>query len=449
MNLATLVRPRSTPAARVTVALAVVAGAFAAAPDTGSASTTVPGASCAAVKNPSPTGSGSDVGTPAPFGPLSSHPVVDITLSVGEVYTAERVPGGTLVSSFLGGEQYAIDLVADSGSVRWRRCIAAPWMMPIVAVSDDGVPSILLYVSGADPADSSIVELDVATGAGGPPLNGIPAGAALNTWTEHDALFIAGLFDAPASAQSLMLVDLLTLEVTPVPLPEEVASDELEVPGYTLTADGILGFSGDRPFATLGIFVDGAWSSDEVAIAAAMPITIGVDDFDTMAMVAHTGSGATAWTAPGVTDPSREGFHDVSVGDVMLIAGCTERAADGFCTAESLLALDAATGDQLWSSPDYAAEFASGDGYALVNERPGAGGGSTPPASPGYVMIDVATGRQVDGQQWPQSTFWMGCCGDMSFTIERGGAVITSDVTSLQVFLPIAFELLETASVAL
>ena len=64
-------------------------------------------------------------------------------------------------------------------------------------------------------------------------------------------------------------------------------------------------------------------------------------------------------------------------------------------------------------------------------------------------MIDVATGNPVDGQRWPASTFWMGCCGDMSFTIERGGAVITSEVTSLQVFMPVAFESLEDRDVTL
>lgn len=449
MNVASLLRPGPPLGARAGIALAIVAGALAATPGTGTASTD-PAASCVQSATPSSAEGGSAAASPTTFGPLSSHPVVDITLSAGEVYTAERFPGATLVSSFLGGEQYAIDLVEDSGLVRWRRCIAAPWIMPLVGASAEGDASVLLYIAGSDSDSDTVRRIDLASGAAeAAPLSGVPVGASLLVWSESHALFESGAIDAPASEQSLVLVDLVTLETAPVPLPGPVAKGEVEVPSYTLTDDGIVGFGGDQIFATLGIFVDGAWSTDSAAIDAALPITMGVDDFDTMEIVAHSGSGATVWTVPGVTDPSREGFHDVTVGDVTLIAGCPERDADGFCTAETLLALDAATGEQLWSTSDYAAVFASGDGYALLNERPVGGSGSTPPAPTGYVMIDVATGQPVDGQRWPAGTFWMGCCSDMSFTIERGGAVITSDVTSLQVFLPVAFESLETATVTL
>lgn len=435
-----------TRAPRVALALAAMAGILAVAPSVASASTTPP-AECAEVSSPATTDGVIADAELATFGPISSHPVVDITLSAGEVVNAERVTGGTVVSSYLGGEQQAIDFVEDGGVVRWRRCFAGA--MPVVGPSTDGHGWILLFMAGEDGA-SEIRLLDATTGADAELPEGFPTGAGATVWSDGHVLVGSGPVDGPAASRTYSLVDLTTLAVTPVPVPDQVASGEVEFPGYTLTADGVVGFSGeDRYFATLGIFVAGVWSSDPAAIDAAMPITIGVDDWDTMELVAHSGSGATLWTAPGVTAPGHEGFHDVTVGDVTLLSGCTEHTAEGICASESLLALDAATGKLRWTLPGYRTVYATGDGYALLNEEWVGAGGSSDPRGPDIVMIDLATGQPVEGQRWSGDTFFMGCCADMSFTTNDGGVVITSDVTSLQVFLPVAFESLETAIVRL
>jgi hypothetical protein len=53
-------------------------------------------------------------------------------------------------------------------------------------------------------------------------------------------------------------------------------------------------------------------------------------------------------------------------------------------------------------------------------------------------MIDVSTGVPVEGQSWPQSTFFAGCCGEPSFTVAEGGVALTSDGNRLSLYVPAA-----------
>ena len=99
----------------------------------------------------------------------------------------------------------------------------------------------------------------------------------------------------------------------------------------------------------------------------------------------------------------------------------------------SFAGFDVTTGTELWRFEGDHWVWAAGDGYALVGGPLGGGG-----TGGGATLLDVRTGNPVEGQTWPQGTFHAGCCGEPSFTVADGGALLTSDGHRLSLFVPAA-----------
>jgi hypothetical protein len=179
------------------------------------------------------------------------------------------------------------------------------------------------------------------------------------------------------------------------------------------------------------VYVDGAWSADSELIDASFPPW---RDYDPAAPVTfRLASGRSAWTIPGVYTISDERFQDAFVGGVALVRGCTVNTTDsGRCPRAALLGLEADTGVELWRREGNHDVFAAADGLAIVSVAPADGGAGQP------TMIDLTTGDPVAGQTWTDPTFFLGCCANPEFTIAEGGVVLTSDGTSVDVYVPAA-----------
>lgn len=368
--------------------------------------------------------------TPA-FGPLAQEPALRVTVS-DTIFDADRVPGGVLVTTGPESGPNALTLVEDSGNVRWRSCTdTTPW---VATAQDDPTTTLVSYASHESPADA--LTIDLATG-GVRPSDALPTGEPRYPWDldadQGLALFGPAMeaFDLPAGSD-LTLVDVASDTATAVASPEIPAT--VVGPSFRIGADGTVGLFGlDGAYDAVALaYAGGAWTDDPTAIDAAFPIwtTYATDTPITF----FAASGAEVWSLSGISWTSDEGFHSLQDGHVMLVRGCTDLDPESFtCSGPVLLAVDAATGAELWRRDVEGGVIDAADGYALVGTA-GADGAFS------QTMIDVATGEPVDGQVWAGEVppFSTGCCGDPSFTMIDGDAALTSSGPVLTLFVPLA-----------
>ncbi|MDO8391361.1 MAG: hypothetical protein Q7V57_12830 [Actinomycetota bacterium] len=150
--------------------------------------------------------------------------------------------------------------------------------------------------------------------------------------------------------------------------------------------------------------------------------------------------GEVAWRDTDLVDVGLEGQWSVIAGDVALYGGCRQGTdCDGITRA-----YETTTGRVLWEKPGLHRFGPVADGFALVRSyvfpQPGAEDVGW------WSMIDMATGTDVPGQQWPVAglEFDQGCCGDpRTFTLTTGGVVVHSGYvgwfqpTEVRVYYPI------------
>lgn len=165
-------------------------------------------------------------------------------------------------------------------------------------------------------------------------------------------------------------------------------------------------------------------------IDAAFPLWT---DFGSGPVMFHHPSGTSAWSDADLTWTNDEGFHTVQIDDTVLIRGCTAPDPETLmCGAEVLMGVDAATGAERWRYDGSGGVIAGADGHAIVSTE-GADGTFE------QAVIDVVSGEVVEGQRWTEPMpFLVGCCGDPAFTVVDGDSVLTSDGTTLQLFVPAA-----------
>lgn len=431
-----LVHPRVAGGAQGLVALVtLVAVAPTLAATSGAAP--APAAPCTDVTNPAGPATVDDLVT-ATFGPLAAWAVLDHAVTApGSIADARRVPGGLLVTavetpaSGMGDDEVdSVSFVEYSGALRWKRCVRPfAWALAGQAWSG-GTTAIIAEVTAFD-APAAIRAVDLASGDPAPLPKAFGTGD-LTPWAASgDFALFGAVDDGPLdSDRPFLLVDLATMAVTAVPVPPGAAG--VEFPDLAVTDDGVVTFGNQDGFgARLAAFIDGAWTSEAAALDAALPPWT---DYATDRPISYfTASGAPAFTVADLVDPGDEGFRNAVSGGMVIVRGCAA-PQDGWCEPAdmALVGVELATGTERWRRPGDGGVYAAGDGYALITS--GVTTGATPAPA---VLIDAVTGEAIDGQTWPPGTFLQGCCGDPAFTRADGGAVLTSDGSSLRVFLPL------------
>jgi hypothetical protein len=103
-----------------------------------------------------------------------------------------------------------------------------------------------------------------------------------------------------------------------------------------------------------------------------------------------------------------------------------------------LAAVDVRTGKDRWQLSGWVAIGPTGNGVALVELGTMKADGTLTEGP--WQMIDVATGKQLDGQQWDSAvhSFGTGCCGESEYrhTSADGGVVVAVNGVDVNVWFP-------------
>jgi hypothetical protein len=108
------------------------------------------------------------------------------------------------------------------------------------------------------------------------------------------------------------------------------------------------------------------------------------------------------------------------------------------CNQQELVAVDVATGATKWSLPGGYSIGPVADGKAIVQPYAQDANGNPQPPGP-WKMLDIATGKDIAGQQWPTTVdFSSGCCGDAEthHTQALGGVVVAVNGVDVNVWFP-------------
>jgi hypothetical protein len=395
------------------------------------------------------------------FGPIGPEPSIEIVMPSASLgggsqpqpgVRAMRIPGGMLLdfeadaNATSAGMLTAID---HDGRVRWQRCVdEGVWRMIAADASLDPTSALVgigLFADGS----SAWKVLSLADGRVTGALADLDAPSG---WTREDLASsgIVGVGHRVAAispeattddVERIAFIDLVTMTVSAMPEPPDTGVGI--GPFYEFAADDRLVQLGYSPGAQhpvpTAVLVDGEWSTEPDDLAAARPLLIGYhfDDLpegDAPYLEAFDASGRTVWERPDLATLQSEGFHDVTVGDVVIAVTCPATAADFTCTGYRTGGYERATGRTIWERDGYGAVAVSGDGYALALMEPDAAGNAA------WGLIDVQTGEQVQAdQRWDElSTFATECCGGDVFQRAEGhGAIVlTVSDNTVRIYQP-------------
>jgi hypothetical protein len=382
------------------------------------------------------------------FGPLGPHPALTITLPtlppaegssdpLPSAGSAVRIEGGVLVAVTASPESSnstssTLTAIGFDGTKRWVQKIDSRllgmWAAPnqstaLVALDNEGAFDYHL-VSVADGQMSAPTDL-----------------AALKSFVpvafSPSRLLLGRTPQTSSIPDALQLYDLATNKVDSIALPSKVLSGAQYV-FFDFDDKGEPTVSPDY-LRVAALYRNGSWVDDPSTINAAVPPSADFTSED-QTLIGHQATGSVIWPDPQFTSPGYENSPMVADGDISIVAVCTH-TDNGSCTAIELDGIDTDTGDVVWTLPGFRMLGAVGDGYALVNDSPAADTdpNSTATLTPGWILIDTRTGKQVaDDQHWGDSSFFVqGCCDDFSDWVQRfGGVVVAQNTNTLRVWLP-------------
>ena len=375
-----------------------------------------------------------------------------------------RIPGGMLVDIRpYGGtpEPLSVMVAVDAdGSIRWQRCLdPAP---DVVRVADRGDPDEFLVgwnIYGAEGLISSKFEVwsladgtiartwDEVLAANG--ITGAPTRHRWIHWLEDDPLFVLGSTEARAvePSDTMLVVDLATMAMRLVPYAPSHIGLPLDAVRLRVTNDGRLlgvdvdaGVPGDRVLAVESAESAGGWSTDvdDVDEAVGIQVDFAYSDTPRQSLVGVDSRGHELWRLDDVLAIRTEGFSVAVDGDIALASACSDLPqGDDWCPGPKLLAVDTATGRTLWQRDGRWGVSVIGDGRAMIAGPYLDFVGEIPPASPPWLMIDLATGEQVGTTTWTDPwRFGIGCCDAPEGASVAGGVVFTVDEETVEMWYP-------------
>jgi hypothetical protein len=378
------------------------------------------------------------------FGPLGAKPAVTIALPMrGELPSraiAAPIEGGLLVA--VTADQASQDsnpstlaAVGFDGTKRWVRSVDSQvfgvWAAPasshastVLVALDHGGDFEYHIVSAASGKDVASTPTDLAALTSFVPLAFSPSRLLLGRTPQGGSI-----------PDALRMYDLATNSVESVALPSDVVSGT-QYAFFAFDDKGEPTVSPDYQ-RVRAIYRNGSWVDDPSTVNAAVPPTADFTSED-QTLIGHQATGSVIWPDPQFTSPGYENSPLVADGDITIAAVCTH-TDNGSCMAMELDGIDTNTGDVVWSLPGFRTLGAVGDGYALINDSPALEPNSTATLTPGWILIDTRTGKQVAADQhWSDSSFFVqGCCDDYSSWVERfGGVVVAQNTDVLRVWLP-------------
>jgi hypothetical protein len=393
------------------------------------------------------------------FGPLGAAPILDITLPLGQsspsetpsapLVSVDRVPGGVLLligpSSFDSFWSWWLTSVDAAGGVRWVRCEEGASARSLVVGPASDAPDTALVeelVSNVDASPTSVWHaIDLATGSDVAPPQGLDGVQLLASAGRHALFGPQNGRVVDVDTDRLTLLDLVTLESSQIPFPDETNGQGPFGLYFGMTDDGTVVYpEPNSARAITAVYRDGEWRSDEASILAAWPIRVAFSfDGDIAELVGRDGLGEVVWSRPELTDIGNEGFRTATSDDMTVVSACVTRTIETGCTDVALFGIVTETGDIRWRLPGRRSVSAAGGGFALATD--GADVASdTVPDPPGYVMIDTSTGAALgDDQHWDDpEEFRTGCCGESEFVRVRrdGGVVIATNYERVRVWYP-------------
>jgi hypothetical protein len=350
------------------------------------------------------------------------------------------VPGGIMVLVWqdpygTGALGWQLVFVDHDGSVRWRRCGTGEYVNTLGA-PDDPAGRVLVWTSRPD-GERGVRALDVASGGDVDAADvDLPDGWPL---ADSGRFVLLGRTDGvriDLAIDRLTLLDVTEGSATEVPYPDRAGGQEPFNLIWELTAsrDGAGPAIVQRdPFgAAVGVYVEGAWSTDPAGIADVVGLSVREAYGDEPGVEAIAPDGSQRWFHPTEGGLPGEGFHWMVAGDTVLANVCREVDATSGCATGEFVALELATGDVRWSLPGFRSVGVAGDGDAIVGDSWVAAG-----ARP-YRLLDLATGEPVPGQEWPSHAFDNGCCGELEF-VHVGtatGIVWAVDYDTISIYYP-------------
>ncbi len=416
-----------------------------------------------------PSAAAAPVGDPAldVAGLLGAEPVVQLqlpTIRVGEVTDTSRprvwrIPGGMLVElraynngTLPVGALLAID--AD-GDVRWRRCFERPPDLVAAAQSASSEELVVGWTTydATGPVRTDLEVWSLADGLLSRTWDDVLATSGISgAATENRTSLLWGsdlpvLVFGPQGSRmvtpddTLLVVDLVTMTVRELPYPPSSEGGRIDILPLELTTAGRLmafdsGAAGsDAPVGAVATST--GWSTDRAFIDDAVGVR--ADFFggaQSNELRAFDSQGDELWRRNDILSPPFEGFHLAVDGDTVIASGCAalDMGSDNPCIDWTLWGIDVRTGSTRWEREGLWSVTGLGSGVATVA---GPYTGVTGAAQPEWMMIDLATGRQVGDRTWTQPwSFGVGCCDEPARVYRSGGVVFTVDGTNLEMWYP-------------
>ncbi|HEY7628559.1 MAG TPA: hypothetical protein VH761_15920, partial [Ilumatobacteraceae bacterium] len=369
-----------------------------------------------------------------------------------------RIPGGLLLNvrsssyGYFPGSMLAV--IDDDGTTRWVRCLAdgvtLAFVAPVSTAPQFGIALTHVDQDNALPlTDYRMIALadgsDQGTLAQHLGDQGIDVGTDLESLEPKAASETQLLFAPPnetiidTGRDRLLLVDLVSLTGELLPFPEFSNGTASMYNGFRFDDEGnpyLVGSENGHDIV-LRSYRNGTWSDGPSELPPSSTITV---DFEFgvggTALVATDSPGKTKWRRNDIVSPGGEGFRTAPSDDVTVVVGCRGPIDNPGDCAFALYGVRTSTGKTLWTLDGLRGVSAVGDGYALItdydllqSEERG-----------GWLMIDTATGRPVEGQQWPDpAAFHTECCGGGEFFAvwQLGGIVVAVAERHVSIYYPL------------
>jgi hypothetical protein len=405
----------------------------------------------------------------ATLGPIGATPSLHITLPMGRATTGadladpsvgtRKIPGGVLLSigpSSMGGFTASIlAAVNDDGTVRWVRCFDREQGFYVAPTSSS--PRVVLV--GFRSADLDFIDWQTFMLADGTPgaslmeyatKDGVSPGRSLQgsvAASNDSAVVLAPVLSATYEATDVLLrIDLPMLGMTSIPVPAAVVGQPVSNWPFALGVNGEMLFTAGEQRVVTQVFHNGAWvhaAGYKTLVNAARPPSgewaYSSNSGGRLPLVGIDAYGTQLWIRPDIVHTGNEGSITVTVGDTVLAASCRSWDVNKGCADPMLAAVDVRTGEDRWQLPGWAQIGPSGNGVALVALGSPTADGTGSIQGP-WQMIDVATGKQLDGQQWDSAvhSFGTGCCGESEYrhTSADGGVVVAVNGVDVNVWFP-------------
>ncbi|HEX2784848.1 MAG TPA: hypothetical protein VHN36_14790 [Ilumatobacteraceae bacterium] len=361
-----------------------------------------------------------------------------------------RIPGGVLLSVSASSNGYfpgsILAAIDDDGVARWVRCVADVVTQMYVAPASMSPTTAIVVVDVDQGGDPPLAEYRLVSLVDGSPMGtlaehladqGIDAAPDLRAYSPlatTETKLLLGLPDGTiidVNRDHLLLVDIPSLTAELLPFPEFSNGTDMFYNGFRLDADAnpyLVGSEGGKDIV-LRAYHGGAWSDGPSTLPPSSTITVDFELTPTpgraSVLVATNAQGTELWRRDDFVSRNAEGFRIAPSGDITVALGCTGTLDEqNDCSKPALAGIRTSNGKTVWMLDGWRGVSAVGDGYALITDFDMV----KPETDGGWIVIDTATGRPVEGQHWADpGTFLQECCGGSEFfSVWRLGGILVA-----------------------